>query len=46
MTEKELKHLYGEDYLSQSEETQTALMCEEHEGEDIDYILTGRKNNE
>ena len=47
MTEKELKHLYGEDYLPQSEETQTALMYEEHEGEDIDYILTGtrRKNN-
>lgn len=47
MTERELQRLYGEDYLPQSEETQTALMCEEHEGEDIDYILTGtrRKNN-
>jgi hypothetical protein len=46
MTERELQHLYGEDYLPQSKETQAALMCEEHESEDIDYILTGRKNNE
>lgn len=46
MTEKELKHLYDGDYLPQSEETQAALMFEEHEGEDINYILTGRKNNE
>ena len=35
MTERELQRLYGGDYLPQSEETQTALMCEEHEGEDI-----------
>ena len=46
MTERELQHLYGEDYLPQSEETNTALMLEE-ENEDIKYILTGvrRKNN-
>ena len=47
MTERELQHLYGEDYLPQSEETNTALMLEE-ENEDIKYILTGvrRKSHE
>lgn len=47
MTEKELKHLYGEDYLPQSEETSAALMLEE-ENEDVKYILTGvrRKSHE
>lgn len=44
MTEKELKHLYDEDYLPQSEETQAALIFEE-EGEDIKYILTGTRRN-
>ncbi len=44
MTERELQHLYGEDYAPQSEETKTALIFEE-EGEDIKYILTGTRRN-